>query len=135
VGQTGPACTNLFADLRASTAGEQFLDLLSRPGLRIQRIVSAGQASPPGFWYEQPQGEWVLVLQGEARLAFEGEPNSRLLRPGDFVDIEPRRRHRVESTATPTVWLTVHYDQRESLWGDQGTTEAGLQGVSEAQPE
>jgi cupin 2 domain-containing protein len=126
VGQTGPACTNLFADLRASTSGEQFLDLLSRPGLRIQRIVSAGQASPPGFWYEQPQGEWVLVLQGEATLAFEGEPNSRLLRPGDFVDIEPRRRHRVESTATPTIWLAVHYDQRESPLDDRSGSPRGV---------
>ncbi len=24
--------------------------LLKRPGLRIERIVSTGQASPPGFW-------------------------------------------------------------------------------------
>jgi len=85
------------------------MELLSRPGLRIERIVSRGQASLPGFWYDQPQGEWVLVLQGEARLAFEGEPESRLLRPGDCVDIAPHCRHRVESTATPTVWLAVHY--------------------------
>ena len=101
-------------------AEPQELDaLLARPGLRIERIVSTGQASPPGFWYDQPQGEWVLVLEGEARLAFENEPAARLLKVGDFVDIAPHRRHRVESTATPTVWLAVHYDQRESLWDDQ----------------
>ena len=101
---------NLFADLSPGSGAEQFLELLSRPGLRIERIVSAGQASPPGFWYDQPQGEWVLVLQGEARLAFEDEAAPRLLKVGDFVDIAPHRRHRVESTASPTVWLAVHYD-------------------------
>jgi cupin 2 domain-containing protein len=105
---------NLFAGLPAGGGAEQFAELLSRPGLRIERIVSTGQASPPGFWYDQPQAEWVLVLQGEARLAFEDEPAPRLLQPGDFVDIAPHRRHRVESTAAPTVWLAVHYDRRES---------------------
>jgi cupin 2 domain-containing protein len=104
---------NLFADLPAGAgaAAEEFVELLSRPGLRIERIVSTGQASQAGFWDDQPHGEWVLVLRGEAKLAFEGEPALRVLRPGDFVDIAPRRRHRVEWThpSTPTVWLAVHY--------------------------
>jgi cupin 2 domain-containing protein len=106
--------SKLVADLPPASDAEQFVELLSRPGLRIERIVSAGQASPPGFWYDQPEGEWVLVLEGEARLAFDNEPAPRLLKKGDFVDIAPHRRHRVESTATPTVWLAVHYDRRES---------------------
>ena len=101
---------NLYAQLLPDYGAEQFVELLSRPGLRIERIVSSGQASPPGFWYDQPQAEWVLLLQGEARLAFEDEPAPRLLKPGDFLDIAPHRRHRVESTAAPTVWLAVHYD-------------------------
>lgn len=93
---------------------EQYVELLSRPGLRIERIVSAGQASPPGFWYDQPQAEWVMLLSGEARLKFEDEPAPRLLKPGDHLDIAPHRRHRVESTTAPAVWLAVHYDRRES---------------------
>jgi len=101
---------NLYADLLPDAGAEQFAELLSRPGLRIERIVSTGQASPPGFWYDQPQAEWVLLLQGEASLAFEDEPAPRLLKAGDFVDIAAHRRHRVESTAVPTVWLAVHYD-------------------------
>ncbi len=112
------AHSNLFADLPIDPAAEQFLELLSRTGLRIERIVSSGQASPPGFWYDQPQGEWVLVLRGEARLTFEDEPGSRLLQAGDFIDITPHRRHRVESTSAPTIWLAVHYDPRNSLRGD-----------------
>ncbi|MDO8596127.1 MAG: cupin domain-containing protein [Sulfuricaulis sp.] len=103
--------TNLFGDLPAGAASEQFVELLSRPGLRIERIVSRGQVSPPQFWYDQPQGEWLVVLQGEARLAFEGETAPCLLKPGDFIDIAPRRRHRVEWTHPegPTIWLAVHY--------------------------
>ena len=41
--------------------GERFDELLRRPGCRIERIVSHGQASPPGFWYEQAWDEWVLL--------------------------------------------------------------------------
>lgn len=102
---------NLFGDLPAGAASEQLVELLSRPGLRIERIVSSGQVSPPDFWYDQPQGEWLVVLQGEARLAFEGETAPRLLRPGDCIDIAPHRRHRVEWThpEVPTIWLAVHY--------------------------
>jgi len=102
---------NLFADLPTGAEEEQFVELLSRAGFRIERIVSNGQASPPGFWYDQPQAEWVLVLQGEAKLRFEDEPALRVLKPGDFVEIAARRRHRVEWTHPdlPTVWLAVHY--------------------------
>ena len=101
---------NLYAGLALDAQTEQWVELLSRPGLRIERIVSTGQASPPGFWYDQPQAEWVLLLQGEAKLAFEDEPEPRLLQAGDFVDIPAHRRHRVESTAALTLWLAVHYD-------------------------
>ncbi len=102
---------NLFAELPADAAAEQVVELLSRPGVRIERIVSSGQASPAGFWYDQPQSEWVVVLSGEARLRFEDEPHPRTLRRGDFVDIAAHRRHRVEWTHPdePTVWLAVHY--------------------------
>ena len=101
---------NLFADALPDPGAERSVELLSHPGLRIERIVSTGQASPPGFWYDQPQAEWVLLLQGEASLAFEDEPAPRLMKAGDFVDIAAHRRHRVESTAALTLWLAVYYD-------------------------
>ena len=51
----------LFAGLYRSTLENgQFLKWLSSPGLRIERSVSTGQASPESFWYDQPGGEWVL---------------------------------------------------------------------------
>ncbi len=103
--------TNLFGDLPTGAASEQFVELLSRPGLRIERIVSRGQVSPPQFWYDQPEGEWLVVLQGEARLAFDGEAALCWLKAGDCIDIAPHRRHRVEWThpEVPTIWLAVHY--------------------------
>ncbi|MBK4718259.1 cupin domain-containing protein [Azospirillum sp. YIM DDC1] len=77
--------------------------------VRIERILSTGQASPEGFWYEQDWDEFVLVVQGAARLQLEGEAE-RALGPGDWVMIPARRRHRVAWTDpdAPTVWLAVH---------------------------
>ena len=100
---------NLLRDLADARAGEITDVLLAAPGLRIERIVSLGQASPPGFWYDQPEAEWVLLLAGAARLRFADEPEARLLGPGDHVHIAAHRRHRIDWTdpATPTVWLAV----------------------------
>ncbi len=104
--------TNLFAALPASPLPDELIAAIPCAGaLRIERIVSTGQASPPGFWYDQEEGEWVAVLQGSARLLIEGELEPRLMRSGDFIDLPPRTRHRVEGTdpETPTVWLAVFY--------------------------
>ncbi|WP_372685310.1 cupin domain-containing protein [Castellaniella sp.] len=102
---------NFFADWPADTASESFQDLLCVPGLRIERIVSHGQASPPGFWYDQDWDEWVLVLRGEAVLRLEGEAAPRTLAPGDHCWLPRACRHRVERTAPdgPTIWLAVHH--------------------------
>ena len=101
---------NVFADIAAGEDGERFDALLVRPGLRIERIVSHGHASPPGFWYDQPGDEWVLVLRGRAGLLVEGDAE-RMLEVGDFAFLPARRRHRVTWTAPgePTVWLAVHF--------------------------
>jgi cupin 2 domain-containing protein len=102
---------NLLAPLPDADAAERVDTLLTRPGLRIERIVSRGQASPPGFWYDQAEAEWVLLLAGAARLRFADETEVRVLAPGDWLDIAPHRRHRVEWTdlAVPTVWLAIFY--------------------------
>ena len=102
---------NLLHDLPDGRATENTDALVARPGLRIERIVSFGQASPEGFWYDQDEAEWVLLLTGAASLRFEDEPEARLLGPGDWLEIAAHRRHRVEWTepAQPTVWLAVFY--------------------------
>ena len=103
---------NLFAGLPATAeATERTETLLARTGLRIERIVSSGQASPAGFWYEQADAEWVVLLAGEALLRFQDESEARRMHAGDWLYIEPRRRHRVDWTApaVATVWLAVHH--------------------------
>ncbi len=102
---------NLFDPLPDAIAAEAVDILLRRPGVRIERIVSLGQASPPDFWYDQDEGEWVLLLSGAARLRFADEPETRQLAPGDVIDVSPHRRHRIEWTdpSTPTIWLAVFY--------------------------
>lgn len=101
---------NIFAKIPAALAEEQFLTLVSASGVRIERIVSTGQASPPGFWFDQDWTEWVIVLSGSAGLRFDGEGEARTLQAGDHVEIPAHLKHRVEWTdaAQPTIWLAVH---------------------------
>jgi len=102
---------NVFGAMPDPNEGEAFDELFARPGLRIERIVSHGHASPPELWYEQPRDEWVIVLAGAARVRFAEEAEARELRAGDCLAIEAHRRHRVEWTHPdePTVWIAVHY--------------------------
>jgi cupin 2 domain-containing protein len=101
--------SNLFANLPVKLPTELITTLLEADNLRIERIVSHGHASPPGFWYDQDQHEWVIVLQGSARLSMEGIV--RELQPGDFINIPAHIKHRVEWTTPdePTVWLALFY--------------------------
>ena len=101
--------TNLLDDLPAPALDEDVRVLVAAPGLRVERIVSYGHASPPGFHYDQPHAEWVAVLAGSADLRFADEAEPRRLAAGDTVLIAPRRRHRVERTDSPTVWLAIHF--------------------------
>jgi cupin 2 domain-containing protein len=102
---------NLLADVPATLAEEELRTLLATPDLRIERIVSTGQASPPGFWYDEDWAEWVLVLAGQAGLLIEGEAAPRVLGPGSYVQLPAHCRHRVAWTSAevPTVWLAVHH--------------------------
>ena len=59
---------NLFENAPHGLEQEFVESILSTSGVRIERIVSSGQSSPQGFWYDQDEGEWVVVLQGEALL-------------------------------------------------------------------
>ncbi len=85
--------------------------LVERPGIRIERIVSTGQVTPAGQWYDQDTDEWVLVVEGRARLRIEGEANDRELGAGDFILLPAHCRHRVVWTddKRPTVWLAVPF--------------------------
>ncbi len=105
---------NLFEDTGPRGDGERFNTLVACEGVRIERIVSHGHASPPGFWYDQPQDEWVVVLAGSADLRIEGEVAVRRLERGDHLLIPAHCRHRVDRTDDETVWLAVHVEPRTS---------------------
>ncbi len=103
---------NIFGNLPAGQMPhEVFETLVSSEGIRIERIISTGQATPEGEWLDQDRDEWVVLLQGAAALQFEGEEDERAMKPGDWVQIPARQRHRVAWIASgkPTVWLAVHY--------------------------
>src|SRR3546814_11011717 len=75
---------NLLAALPRAAAGEVFTELLARPGVRLERIVSAGQKTPADAPMVQDTDEWVLLLEGAAGLRLEdGAANE--FRPGDHV--------------------------------------------------
>jgi len=99
---------NLFVNRDAGRAAEAVEALLESPSVRIERIASFGQASPPDFWYEQEEDEWVALLEGEARLEWD-DGRSRKMVPGDWIFLPSRERHRVAWTAPdrPTLWLAV----------------------------
>jgi len=105
---------NLFRTPPAGLEATERMDcLLDRPGLRVERIVSTGQASPPGFWYDQAEHEWVVLLQGAAELTVQmpGGPQTVYLTPGDSLELPAHRRHRIETTCAdpPTLWLALFW--------------------------
>jgi len=85
--------------------------LFEKPGIKIERIISSGQATPEGTWYDQAQDEWVLLISGSAGLLIDGEDAVRKLVPGDFILLPAGCRHRVEWTdpQVKSVWLAVHF--------------------------
>jgi cupin 2 domain-containing protein len=101
----------------AGPGGESIEEILVRPRLKIERIISHDHASPPGFWYEQPWNEWVIVLSGSAKLRFEDETEARPMAAGDYVFIPAEKRHRVDWTSEtePTVWLAVHFEAEQQI--------------------
>ena len=111
---------NLFSNLPADTSLERIEPLLESAPVRIERIVSQGQITAPGEWYDQEENEWVVVLQGKAQLRFEDNEQLLDLKPGDYLNIPAHRRHRVEWTASdqPTVWLAVFYPTAETVCQD-----------------
>ena len=101
---------NLFADLPTDHSAETIEQLLQTDSLLLERIVSFGQATPPGQWLDQDRPEWIVLLQGSAGLLIQGESGPRVLRPGDYLLIPAHARHRVEWTDNeePTIWLALH---------------------------
>lgn len=107
-----PHTENLFSNIPVSRLQEELFQTLAESGgVRIERIISDGQATPPGEWYDQTWDEWVLLVSGEAELRFDDGSEPVVLKAGDHVMIPAGCRHRVERTDAggKTVWLAIHF--------------------------
>jgi cupin 2 domain-containing protein len=110
---------SLRGDLPSRPLAYEITDLIvDHPGLRVERIVSSGHATPEGEWYDQTSSEWVLVVAGAARLRIEGEPVDRALGEGDWLLLPAHCRHRVTWTQAtpPTIWLAIHFENLEERY-------------------
>jgi cupin 2 domain-containing protein len=90
---------------------EVFESLVKTPAVLIERIISVGNATPEGEWYDQDRDEWVILLGGNAILAFDDGTAIQLI-AGDHILIPAHCRHRVDFTSSqpPCTWLAVHAD-------------------------
>lgn len=83
----------------------------SEKGVTVERIISRGHASPPGFWYDQDRSEFVILLKGRAAILFKEKGRLVEMLPGDYINIPAHALHRVEWTSLEedTVWLALFY--------------------------
>jgi len=112
---------NLLAALPDAKETELFETLSALDGVRIERIVSKGQTTPAGEWYDQAWHEWVLLVEGEALLLLDDEQEPHRLLPGQWLLLPAGCRHRVEWTVPDrnTVWLALHWpEQRQGEKGE-----------------
>ncbi|MCF7910923.1 MAG: cupin domain-containing protein [Candidatus Cloacimonetes bacterium] len=103
---------NIFTDLPKFPLPEEISSaLFENDKVKIEKIISTGQASPPGFWYDQPLQEWVLLLSGSAVIKFNNPVKRIELQKGDFLLIPAHQLHRIESTSKNenTLWLAFFF--------------------------
>ena len=96
----------IFEPIADSRNDELFVPLLERAGFKLEQIISYGQASDPGSWYDQDGDEWVLLVRGEAVLEFKRERIN--LKEGDYIMIPAHEKHRVASCSQDALWLALH---------------------------
>lgn len=101
---------NLFQNVPDKLPDEIFETIAQSENVKIERIVSDGHTSQPGFWYNQDQNEFVIVLKGNAVLEFE-DGTTKKMSEGDYQIIPAHQKHRVAYTDTigKTIWLVVFY--------------------------
>lgn len=117
---------NILANLPNQAPQEEVDLLCASRNVRIERILSTGHRSPPGFWYDQEDNEWVTVISGSGEVVFENG-NAFRLNPGDHLFIPARTRHRVQWTSPdePTVWIAVFFPCDEAIPSDGAELMAG----------
>lgn len=103
---------NLFKDIRLPEGDTEIFEGVCTAGnLSIERIISNGQTTPAGKWYNSDRNEWVVLLKGKASLEMENGMVIHLSE-GDYLLIPAGQKHRVSYTSKepPCIWLAVHFD-------------------------
>lgn len=103
--------SNIFENIPKELDNEFFEELVSKNGVKIERIVSFGHTTKESDWYDQVKDEWVILLCGEAVISFLNEDDIRL-KAGDYINIPAHKKHRVSWTKEDekSIWLAVHYE-------------------------
>ncbi len=101
---------NFFTQVPTDLPEEFIENILSTNSFRLERIISKGQATAKGQWYDQKDDEWVMLLKGSAGLQLEGQ-DIIIMQQGDYLLLPAGLKHRVEWTApdTETIWLALHF--------------------------
>ena len=101
-----PEAKNIIKEM---SLGHEVFETLVSGDILIERIISTGQTTPEGEWYDQKKDEWVILLQGEAKLLFEEGSDVKMVK-GDYLFIKAHEKHRVIHTSVdpPCIWLAVH---------------------------
>jgi cupin 2 domain-containing protein len=105
---------NIFSLTHLPTGNKElFESIFESENLHIERIVSNGQVTPEGQWYDQERHEWVVLLQGNAIVEFE-DGRSVSLERGENIFINPHEKHRVTHTSTnpACIWLAIHFQKQ-----------------------
>lgn len=105
---------DLLSGIPDASGGELFETLSDSGAVRVERIITQGQATAAGVWSDQTWHEWVLLVKGEALLMIEGELEPHRLLPGQWMLLPAHCRHRVEWTlpGQNTVWLALHWPEQ-----------------------
>jgi cupin 2 domain-containing protein len=108
---------NIFElpNMNTKEISEEIFDnlIIGSGGFKLEKIISTGQTTPEGQWYDQEKDEWVMLIQGNAKLLFEREINSNSIvemNKGDFLIIKAHDKHRVIYTSKDPqcIWLAFH---------------------------
>ncbi len=104
-----PSINNICQLPKDLPTQEIFETIISTANIQIERIISTGQTTPPGEWYDQAQDEWVILLQGTASLGY-ADGREINLKAGDYLIIPAHHKHRVTHTSSepPCIWLAIH---------------------------
>lgn len=105
-----PVTHNIFTEIPEHLPEELLESIYQRGPIRIERILSKGQSTPVGQWYDQAWDEWILLIQGQATLLYQQNQQRLHLTAGDYLLIPAHTLHRVEWTPPDisTIWLAIH---------------------------